>query len=82
MAKKYTYTNTKTGKVLFETIEPHYVSIEDVDKKMTEATKNDPRLDPFIERQIRVVPDGTKPYKAPRKVEGRFDKSKKTKGFI
>ena len=55
MARKYVYTNTKTGKVLFETIEPNYVSMEDVDKKMTLKTKKDYRLDPFIERQISVV---------------------------
>lgn len=57
MAKQYTYINTKTGKVIFETVEPNYVSMDDVDKKVVAKTKKDPRLDPHIERQIRVVPD-------------------------
>jgi hypothetical protein len=58
MAKQFTYTNTKTGKVIFESTEPNFVSIEDVDKKVLKETGNDPRLNPhLIERQIRVVDD-------------------------
>lgn len=57
MAKKFTYTNTKTQKVIFESIEPNYVSINDVDKKVLEKTGKDPRLLPYIERTIRVVKD-------------------------
>jgi len=76
MPRKYTYTHSKSGKVLFETVEPNYVSMEDVDKKMTAATKKDPRLDPFIERTVRVVGE------AEAKQVGRFDKNKKTKGFV
>lgn len=55
MARKYIYFQTKTGEVLFETIEPNHISMDDVDKKMIQATNKDPRLDPFIERQVRVV---------------------------
>jgi protocatechuate 3,4-dioxygenase beta subunit len=57
MAKQYTYTDHKTGRVLFETVEPNFVSMEDVDKKAHKRTGRDPRLDPFVVRQIRVVPD-------------------------
>lgn len=55
MAKKYTYTDHKTGRVLFETVEPNYVSMDDADKKAAKKTGRDPRLDPFVNRQIRVV---------------------------
>jgi hypothetical protein len=54
MAKLFTYTNAKTGKVIFESVEPNYASIEEVDKKVLAATGQDPRLDPFISRQIRI----------------------------
>lgn len=54
MAKLFTYRDAKTGKVIFESVEPNYVSIADIDKKVLAATKRDPRMDPFIERQIRV----------------------------
>jgi len=58
MAKRFTYTNTKTGKVIFESTEPNFVSIEDVDMKVLKKTGNDPRLNPHLfERQIRVVND-------------------------
>jgi len=58
MAKQFTYTNTKTGKVIFESTEPNFVSMEDVDKKVLQHTGKDPRLNPhLIERQIRVVND-------------------------
>lgn len=58
MAKKYTYTDEKTGKILFESVEPNYVSMDNVDLKVRDRVGRDPRLDPFINRQIRVVPDG------------------------
>lgn len=77
MARKYTYKNSKTGEVLFETVEQNYISAEDVDRKMVEHTKKDPRLDPFIERQVRVVYDIVD---SPSK--GRHDKNKKIKGFV
>lgn len=57
MSKKFTYTNTKTLKVIFESIEPNYISIEDVDKRVLEKTGKDPRILPYIERQIRVIQD-------------------------
>jgi len=56
MSKKFTYTDTKTQKVIFESIEPNYISIDDVDKKVLTQTGKDPRILPYIERQIRVVP--------------------------
>ncbi|MDE1830594.1 MAG: hypothetical protein KGI25_09755 [Thaumarchaeota archaeon] len=58
MAKEYIYTNTKSRKVLFRTIEPNYVSKESIDLKMKEKTGQDPRLDRHtIECTIRVVAD-------------------------
>lgn len=63
MAKQYTYTNTKNGKVIFESVEPNYVSIEEVDKKVVEKTGVDPRLDPFIHRRITVVTGGWPPHR-------------------
>lgn len=74
MARKYTYIHAKTGKILFETVEPNYVSMEDVDKKMAAATKRDPRLDPFIERMVRVVADTQQPLKS-----HRYNKNKTTR---
>lgn len=76
MPRKYVYTDQKSGKQLFETIVANYVSSEDVDKQMFEKTKRDPRLDPFIERKITVVGE------TEVKQGGRFDKNKKTKGFV
>jgi len=61
MAKMFTYTNAKTGQVIFESVEPNYVSIADVDKKVTDKTGFDPRLDPFVQRQIRAVKDKSHP---------------------
>lgn len=69
MARKYTYHDSKTGKLLFETVEPNYVSMDDVDKKMAQSTKRDPRLDPFVMRQIRIVNDNdisVRPSKPPK----------------
>lgn len=63
MAKQYVYTDTKTNKVIFETVEPNYVSIEDVDKKVVSNTGIDPRLNPFIARQIKVVTDAWPPHR-------------------
>ncbi len=72
MAKEYIYTNPKTGKVLFRSIEPNYVSKETVDQKVKEKTGQDPRLDrQNIECTIRVVAE------APGPTLGRFDKNKK-----
>jgi len=42
MSKKFTYIEPSTGRVLFETIEPNYVALEDVNKKMRLATYVDP----------------------------------------
>lgn len=58
MAKKYTYTDFRTGRMIFETVELNYVSPEDVDKKVLAKTGRDPRLErATIQREIRVVPD-------------------------
>lgn len=64
MAKQYVYTDTKSGKVIFESVEPNYVSIEDVDKKVVSHTGHDPRLNPFISRQIKVVSDSWPPHRS------------------
>jgi len=55
MAKKFVYTDTKTHQIIFESIEPNYASIDDVDKKVLKETGKDPRILPHIERMIRVV---------------------------
>lgn len=57
MAKKYVYTDYKTGKTLFTTVEANYVSMTDVDVKASKKIGRDPRLDRTIERKIMVVPD-------------------------
>lgn len=57
MAKRYKYYNSKNNKVLYESTEPNYVQIEDVDKKVIEKTGWDPRLNPWISREIRKVDD-------------------------
>lgn len=58
MAKHYIYTNTRQNRIVFETIQPNYVSINDVDKMVLDKTGTDPRLNPvLIERSIRMVSD-------------------------
>jgi len=58
MARKYTYTDFRTGYVLFETTQPNYVSDEDVDKMVLQKTGRDPRIERgMIERQIRSIAD-------------------------
>ena len=71
MAKEYTYFNTKSGKVLFRSIEPNYVSKETVDLKVKEKTGQDPRLDrQNIECTIRAIGE------APAST-GNFDRNKR-----
>jgi len=58
MAKHYIYTNTREGRAIFETVQPNYISIDDVDRMVLEKTGTDPRLNPvLIERTIRMVSD-------------------------
>lgn len=58
MARKYKYTDFKTGRVLYEGTHPNYVSDEDVDKIVLQKTGRDPRLErALIEREIRMVKD-------------------------
>ena len=58
MAKHYIYTNTRQNRTIFETVQPNYVSIDDVDKMVLDKTGDDPRLNPIlIKRSIRMVPD-------------------------
>jgi hypothetical protein len=72
MAKEYIYTLSKSGKVIYKSIEANYVSKEDVDKKVLKETGQDPRLSKhIIECTIRVVGDPT------NKKVGRFDKNKR-----
>lgn len=72
MAKEYIYTNSKSGTVLFRTIEANYVSKESVDLKMKEKTGQDPRLERhLIECTIRMIADVATP------TVGRYDKNKR-----
>lgn len=58
MAKKFVYTNAKNGRVLYQTVEPNYVSRDNVDIKMKQKTGTDPRLNPhLVNCQITVVKD-------------------------
>ncbi len=58
MAKHYTYTNTRKNRIVFETVQPNYVSMDVVDVMALEKTGTDPRLNPaLLERAIRVVSD-------------------------
>jgi hypothetical protein len=58
MARKYRYTDFKTGKVLYEGTHPNYVSDEDVDKIVLKKTGRDPRLErALIDREIRMIGD-------------------------
>ncbi len=59
MAKHYIYTNIKTGKIIFETVQPNFATIHDVDRMVLNETGEDPRLNPLINLAISVVPDGT-----------------------
>jgi hypothetical protein len=72
MAKEFTYRDSKTGKVLFQSVEANYVSKETVDQKVKEKTGHDPRLERHtIECVIRVVNE------TPKKSIGRYDKNKR-----
>lgn len=58
MAKHYIYTDTRKGRTIFETVQPNYISIADVDMMVLKKTGTDPRLNPvIIERSIRMVAD-------------------------
>lgn len=70
--KKFTYTNLKTGRVIFETVEPNYASRDTVDAKVKTNTGHDPRLEPhIIECQIRVI--------SPREAEQLLNKKQDTR---
>lgn len=56
MAKHYIYINTRKNTIIFETVQPNYVSMSDVDMMVLVKTGTDPRLNPvLISRSIRVV---------------------------
>lgn len=56
MAKQYTYTLSKSGKVIYQSVEANYVSKELVDAKVYKQTGHDPRLERhLIDCTIRVV---------------------------
>lgn len=58
MAKEYTYTLSKSGEVIYKSIEPNYVSKETVDAQVRTKTGHDPRLERhIIDCTIRVVRD-------------------------
>lgn len=72
MSKEFVYTLTKTGKLIYRTVEANYVSREIVDKKVKLQTGYDPRIDKhLIACTIRVVDE------QPPKNIGRCDKNKK-----
>ena len=58
MARKYTYTDFKTKKVLYEETHPNWMSEDDVNHQFKLATGRDYRLEKaVIEREIRIVED-------------------------
>lgn len=71
MAKHYIYTDTYKNKTIFETIQPNYVSMSDVDMMVLDKTGTDPRINPvLISCSIRVVSDNftiPKPKPKPKK---------------
>ncbi len=73
MAKEYIYTYSKSGKVLFRSIEPNYISKEIVDQKVKDKTGQDPRLNRhLIECTIRAIgelPPTTCNYDRNKKLE-------------
>lgn len=71
MAKEYIYTESKSGRILFRSIEPNYISKESVDLKMKEKTGQDPRLERhLVECTIRAIGE------APP-TTGNFDRNKR-----
>lgn len=57
MAKQFKYYDSRTYKVVFRSTEPNFMQIEDVDKKVLEKTGIDPRINPWIEREVVRVKD-------------------------
>jgi len=58
MARKYKYTDAKTGRLLFETTQANYVSEEEVNSMFQRKTGRDYRLEKaLIDREIRMVKD-------------------------
>ena len=58
MARKYTFTDSKTGKVLYETTQENHVSEDEVHKLFKSRTGRDYRLEKgIIDCQIRTVED-------------------------
>lgn len=58
MARRYKYTDYKTGTVLYDEVHPNYVSDTDVDILVLKKTGRDPRLEKaLIDREIRMVKD-------------------------
>ena len=58
MARRYIYTDYKTGRVLYDAVHPNYVSDDDVDKIVLSKTGRDPRIEKaVIEKTIRMVKD-------------------------
>lgn len=72
MSKEYTYKLTKSGEVIYRSVEPNYASKEDVDKKVLEKTGHDPRLTKhIIECSIRTLDPVLSPGR------GRYDRNKR-----
>lgn len=72
MSKEYTYTLSKSGEVIYRSIEANHVSKETVDAQVRIKTGQDPRLlRHIIDCTIRVVGE------AKPKSTGRYDKNKR-----
>lgn len=80
MAKYYRYLDSKTKKVLFETVQPNYVNQNDVHQLVANKTKIDPRINPgAFEIFVRSVPDN---FKIPRKTTGYKKPYRKNKKYF
>lgn len=57
MAKKFTFTNTKTTRIIYETVVPNHISEDNVVGSMIRDTGVDPRISVHISKSIRTVDD-------------------------
>lgn len=56
MARHFLYTDRKSGRTLFETVQPNYISEKDVDIMVLNKTGRDPRLEyGQIKREIKRI---------------------------
>lgn len=55
--KRFIYTKTKTGKIIFEIDGPNYWDTSHADKRLKEEKGIDMVTTPFITRVIKSIPD-------------------------